>query len=150
MLRLMLMLAALVAAPPPDPASVRVAQPQPYELWDGRVRGTAPAGSTLVVVSRKRRWRVPVAADGRFDRVLPGVPRGDGRVTVGGHRVVPVFGVPSGSILPLTKPRADLDLNNRLRYLAGLVTPHVSISSRSWSGRAAAYNAGAEFEAPAR
>src|SRR5689334_12630960 len=147
MLRLMLMLAALVAAPPPDPASVRVAQPQPYELWDGRVRGTAPVGSTLVVVSRKRRWRVPVGADGRFDRVLPGVPRGDGEVTVGGHRVAAVFGVPSGSILPLPKPRADLDLNKRLRHLARMVTPHVSIYSRSWSGRAAAYNAGAEFEA---
>ena len=95
MLRLMLMLAALVAAPPPDPASVRVAQPQPYELWDGRVRGTAPAGSTLVVVSRKRRWRVPVDTDGRFDRVLPGVPRGDGRVTVGGHTVAPCSGFPA-------------------------------------------------------
>jgi beta-lactamase class A len=34
-----------------------------------------------------------------------------------------------------------------LTDLAGLVTPHVSIYSRSWSGRAAAYNAGAEFEA---
>ena len=147
MLRLMLMLAALVAAPPPDPASVHVAQPQPYELWDGRVRGTAPAGSILVVASRKRRWRVPVGADGRFDRVLAGVPRGDGRVTVGGHDVTPVFGVPSGSIMPLPKPHPDLDLNKRLRYLAGMVTPHVSIYSRSWSGRAAAYNAGAEFEA---
>ena len=91
MLRLMLMLAALVAAPPPDPASVHVAQPQPYELWDGRVRGTAPAGSTLVVVSGKHRWRVPVAADGGFDKVLPGVPRGDGngdrRRPQGGPRV---------------------------------------------------------------
>ena len=115
MLRLMLMLAALVAAPPPEPASVRVAQPRPYELWDGRVRGTAPAGSTLVVVSHKHRWRVPVGADGRFDRVLAGVPRGDGRATVGGHEVTPVFGVPSGSILPLPKPRPDLDLNKRLR-----------------------------------
>jgi hypothetical protein len=62
MLRLMLMLAALVAAPPPDPASVHVAQPQPYELWDGRVRGTAPAGGTLVVVSGRHRWQVSVAA----------------------------------------------------------------------------------------
>jgi beta-lactamase class A len=34
-----------------------------------------------------------------------------------------------------------------LRRLAAMVTPHVSIYSRSWSGRAAAYNAGAEFEA---
>jgi len=58
-----------------------------------------------------------------------------------------VFGVASGSILRLPKPRADLNLNKRLRYLAGTVTPHVSIYSRSWSGRAAAYNAGAEFEA---
>ena len=147
MLRLMLILAALVAAPPPDPASVHVAQPQPYELWDGRVRGTAPAGSTLVVVSGKHRWRVPVAAEGRFDKVLPGVPRGDGKVTVGGHRVTPVFGVPSGSISPLPKPHPDLTLNKRLNHLAGMVTPHVSIYSRSWSGRAAAYNAGAEFEA---
>jgi hypothetical protein len=65
MLRLMLMLAALVAAPPPDPASVHVAQPQPYELWDGRVRGTAPAGRTLVVVSGSTAggWRFqPTAA----------------------------------------------------------------------------------------
>ena len=147
MLRLMLMLAALVAAPPPDPASVHVAQPQPYELWDGRVRGTAPAGSTLVVVSGKHRWRVSVAAGGGFDKVLPGVPRGDGKVTVGGHRVAPVFGVPSGSISPLPKPRPDLTLNKRLNHLAGMVTPYVSIYSRSWSGRAAAYNAGAEFEA---
>ena len=58
-----------------------------------------------------------------------------------------MFGVASGSILRLPKPRADLNLNKRLRYLAGTVTPHVSIYSRSWSGRAAAYNAGAEFEA---
>jgi beta-lactamase class A len=147
MLRLMLMLAALVAPPPPDPASVHVTQPQPYELWDGRVRGTAPAGSTVAVVSGKQRWRAVVAADGHFDRVLPGVPRGDGTVTVGGHRVTPVFGVPSGSILPMPKPHADLTLNKRLSSLAGMVTPHVSIYSRSWSGRAAAYNAGAEFEA---
>jgi beta-lactamase class A len=34
-----------------------------------------------------------------------------------------------------------------LNHLAGAVTPYVSIYSRSWSGRAAAYNAGAEFEA---
>jgi beta-lactamase class A len=147
MLRLMLMLAALVAAPPPDPASVHVAQPQPYELWDGRVRGTAPAGSNLVVVSREHRWRVAVAADGHFDRVLPDVPRGDGTVTVGGHRVTQVFGVPSGSIAPLPKPHPDRTLNTRLAHLASMVTPHVSIYSRSWSGRAAAYNAGAEFEA---
>jgi beta-lactamase class A len=147
MLRLMLMLAALVAAPPPDPASVHVAQPQPYELWDGRIRGTAPAGSTVVVAAGKHRWRVAVAADGRFGQVLPGVPRGDGSVTVGGHRVTPVFGVPSGSISPLPRPHADLTLNKKLRRLAAMVTPHVSIYSRSWSGRAAAYNAGAEFEA---
>jgi beta-lactamase class A len=147
MLRLMLMLAALVAAPPPDPASVHVAQPQPYELWDGRVRGTAPAGSTVAVAAGKHRWRVAVAADGRFGQVLPGVPRGDGTVTVGGHRVTPVFGVPSGSISPLPRPHADLTLNKKLRRLAAMVTPHVSIYSRSWSGRAAAYNAGAEFEA---
>jgi len=147
MLRLMLMLAALVAAPPPDPASVHVAQPLPYELWDGRVRGTAPSGSTLVVVSRSHRWRVEVAADGRFDKVLPGVPRGDGMVTVGGRRVTPVFGVPSGSIAPLPPVRTDLTLNKRLKHLAEMVTPHISIYSRSWSGRAAAYNAGAEFEA---
>src|SRR4051812_48875689 len=121
MLRLMLMLAALVAAPPPDPASVHVAQPQPYELWDGRVRGSAPAGRTLVVLSGKRRWWVPVAADGRFDRVLPGVPQGDAEVTVGGHSVTPVFGVPSGSIAPLPRPHRDLTLNKRLTRLAGMV-----------------------------
>src|SRR4051812_47230036 len=147
MLRLMLMLAALVAAPPPDPASVQVAQPQPYELWDGRVSGSAPPGRTLAVMSGKRRWRVPVAADGRFDRVLPGVPRGDAEVTVGGHRVTPVFGVPSGSITPLPRPHSDLTLNKRFSRLADMVTPHISIYGRSWSGRAAAYNAGAEFEA---
>jgi beta-lactamase class A len=143
----MLMLAALVTAPPPDPASVHVAQPRPYELWDGRVRGTAPVGRTLVVTSGRHRWRMPVTADGDFDTVLPGVPRGDGKVTVGGHGVTPVFAVPSGSISPLPRPRPDLTLNKRLTDLAGLVTPHVSIYSRSWSGRAAAYNAGAEFEA---
>jgi beta-lactamase class A len=147
MLRRMLMLAALVTAPPPDPASVHVAQPRPYELWDGRVRGTAPVGRTLVVTSGRHRWRMPVTADGDFDTVLPGVPRGDGKVTVGGHGVTPVFAVPSGSISPLPRPRPDLTLNKRLTDLAGLVTPHVSIYSRSWSGRAAAYNAGAEFEA---
>jgi beta-lactamase class A len=147
MLRRMLMLAALVTAPPPDPASVHVAQPRPYELWDGRVRGTAPVGRTLVVTSGRHRWRMPVTADGDFDTVLPGVPRGDGKVTVGGHGVTPVFAVPSGSISPLPRPRPDLTLNKRLTDLAGLVTLHVSIYSRSWSGRAAAYNAGAEFEA---
>jgi beta-lactamase class A len=147
MLRRMLMLAALVTAPPPDPGSVHVAQPRPTSCGNGRVRGTAPVGRTLVVTSGRHRWRMPVTADGDFDTVLPGVPRGDGKVTVGGHGVTPVFAVPSGSISPLPRPRPDLTLNKRLTDLAGLVTPHVSIYSRSWSGRAAAYNAGAEFEA---
>jgi hypothetical protein len=128
----MLMLAALVAAPPPDPASVHVAQPQPYELWDGRVRGTAPAAAPW--------WWCRASVTGASGRgrwpLRQGAPRralGDGTVTVGGHAVVPMFGVPSGSIRALPKPRPDLTLNKRLSHSGGLVTP----TSRSTAGHGA-------------
>ena len=89
MLRLMLMLAALVAPPPPT-AQVHVASPRPYEVWDGRVRGHVPAGTAVITVTaRGRSWQVPVAADGSFDRLLRRVPVGDVRVSLAGRTVAP-------------------------------------------------------------
>jgi beta-lactamase class A len=145
MLRLLLMLAAVVTTPPPG--QVHVTLPRPYELWDGHVRGSAPPGSTVTVTARRRTWRLQVGAGGRFDAVLTRVPLGDTSVSVGGNPVTPVYGVPSDSIRPLPPPDRDAALSRRLTTLAAMATPHVAIYTRSWSGQAAAYNAGAEFEA---
>src|SRR4249920_436417 len=98
MIRLLLLLAA-VAGPSPHAVNVTVAQPQAYEIWDGTVLGRAPAGvAAVVVASGKRRWAVPVRASGMFHAVLSPVPRGDIRLSVAGHEMVPVYGVPRGSI----------------------------------------------------
>ena len=147
MLRLLLMLAAL-AGPHPPASSVHVTMPRSYELWDGRVRGRVAAGATaLTVRSGRRVWQVAVDADGGFDQVVSPVPAGDVSVTIGGRLVTPVYGVPSGSVAALPPPDDDAGLDTRLAQLAGETSPHVGIYTRSWSGLAAAYNAGAEFEA---
>ncbi len=147
MLRLLLMLAAL-AGPHPPSSSVHVTVPQSYELWDGRVQGHAAPGATaLTVQSGGHVWQVAVEPDGSFDQVVSPVPAGDAAVTVGGRLVTPVYGVPSGSISALPAADDDGDLDVRLQRLAGAASPHVGIYTRSWSGVAASYNAGAQFEA---
>jgi hypothetical protein len=146
-LRLLLMLAAL-AGPHPPSSSVHVVVPQSYELWDGRVQGHVPPGATaLTVESGEHVWHIAVEPDGSFDQVVSPVPLGDGSVTVGGRLVTPVYGVPSGSIAALPPPDDDAGLDLTLERFAGETSPHVGIYTRSWSGVAAAYNAGAEFEA---
>ncbi|MDX6519951.1 MAG: hypothetical protein QOF08_556 [Gaiellales bacterium] len=141
------MLAAL-AGPHPPAASVHVAVPRPYEVWDGHVSGTVARGATAVTVrSGGHVWQVAVDADGSFDQVVSPVPIGDGAVTVGGRPVAPVYGVPVSSITALPAADDDAGLDAILRRLAGRASPHVGIYTRSWSGVAAAYNAGAEFEA---
>jgi beta-lactamase class A len=141
------MLAAL-AGPHPPTASVHVAVPRPYELWDGHVSGTVARGATAVTVqSGGHVWQVAVDPDGSFDQDVSPVPLGDGAVTVGGRLVTPVYGVPDGSIAALPAADDDAGLDATLRRLAGRASPHVGIYTRSWSGVAAAYNAGAEFEA---
>ena len=147
MLRLMLMLAALVAPPPPT-AQVHVASPRPFEVWDGHVRGRVPAGSFAVTVTaRGRSWQVPVAADGSFDRLLTRVPLGDVQLSVDGRSVGSVFGVPSGSLRPLPAPRPDRRLSRAYARAATRATPYVAAYTRGPDGDAGAYNAGAEFEA---
>jgi beta-lactamase class A len=146
-LRLLLMLAAL-AGPHPPSSSVHVTVPRSYELWDGRVQGHAKPGATaLSVQSGDRTWQVAVAPDGSFDQVVSPLPRGDTSVTIGGRLVTPVYGVPSASISALPPAEDDAALDAALRRLAGETSPHVGIYTRSWSGVAGAYNAGAEFEA---
>jgi len=146
MLHLLLILAALTA--PPPPGSVALSAPRPFEVWDGRVTGRVPAGTAAVLVEAGgRRWRVAVRKDGRFDRVVSRVPLGAGEVRVAGRLVTPVWGLPSGSVAALAPADDDADLDRRFAGLARRATASVGIYSHAWDGRAAAYNAGAEFEA---
>ncbi|HEY0388454.1 MAG TPA: serine hydrolase [Gaiellales bacterium] len=147
MVHLLLTLAALVATPAAPASQVHLVQPRPYELWDGRVRGTAAPGTVVRLSAAGRTWLVPAGADGRVDSLLARVPLGDARLLVSGGAHAPVYGVPTGSIRPLPAATVDAALCRRLAALAHLATPHVSIYSRSAGGRLAAYNAGAEFEA---
>jgi beta-lactamase class A len=90
---------------------------------------------------------VPVRLDGSFDAVLPGAPLGDGRLRAGGATVAPVYALPTGSLRPLAAPENDPALDRRLRRLARAADPDVAAELRRPDGTAAAYNAGAEFEA---
>jgi hypothetical protein len=144
---LLLALAVLLSAPAAPAPAVHLQQPRPYELWDGRVRGTAPPGTTVRLAAHGRFWLVPADADGRLDAVLRDIPVGDAELAVAGEGTAPVFGVPSGSIRPLPPAVLDSKASRHLTSLARLATPHVAVYSRSWRGRIAAYNAGAEFEA---
>jgi beta-lactamase class A len=146
MLSVLLMLAA-VAAPPPA-ASVHVATPRPYEVWDGRVTGRAPAGTFAVAVSAgPRGFLVRVGPDGRFDELVRPVRLGPSSVKVAARPVEPLWGVPAGSIAPLAPPRDDPQLAQRFAALAAETTPHVGVYSHAWNGAAAELNSGAEFEA---
>ncbi|MDX6551579.1 MAG: hypothetical protein QOH74_67 [Gaiellales bacterium] len=146
MLRLLLMLAAAVSGNAPS-GPVQLALPRPFEVWDGRVQGTASPGALITVLTEKHVWSVRADRRGRFDRVLRPVPRGDGDVTVAGKLIESVYGVPAGSIRAMALPSNDAKLERRLATLAGRVTPHVGMYAHAWNGRAASYNAGAEFEA---
>jgi hypothetical protein len=147
MLRLLLMLAAAVTGTNTPPGSVHVAQPRAFEVWDGRVKGTATPGAFISVRAGKGTWFFQADAGGRFDRTVRPVPRGDGEITIAGELVGPVYGVPQGSIRRMARPSNDPQLGRLLARLAERVTPHVGIYAHAWNGNAAAYNAGAEFEA---
>src|SRR3954470_23338313 len=142
------MLAALAAPAPTPSGPVTVSAPRPYEIWDGRVTGRAPAGTQAISVSAgPRTWTVVVGSDGRFDQRLGPVPVGPGDVTVAGKEVSPVWGVPAGSVTPLPPAEDDAALDARYTALSGQASPHVGIYSQAWNGDSAAFNAGAEFEA---
>ena len=128
--------------------SVDVTSPQPYEVWDGRVRGIAPLGTRSVeAVFGGRRWSVPVRVDGSFDTRLDGATTGDGRLRVGTAQVSPVYAVPSGSLRRLEPRRNDAQLDAAIAQRARDSTLHVSAELWRADGTAASYNAGAEFEA---
>src|SRR4051812_15905269 len=147
MIRLLLLLAAVAGPPPAHAGHVTVSQPAAYELWDGTVAGRARPGRAAVVVSSgKRRWVVPVGSGGRFHAVVGPVPRGDLQLAVNGRPVGAVFGVPRGSLQRLAAPDDDAKLDARFRELAEGAGSHVGIYARAADGRAAAYNAGAQFE----
>jgi len=147
MLRLLLLLAAAVAGNEPSPGPVNVTVPQPFELWDGRVKGRTSPGGMIIVKAGKRTWKIRAGKHGRFDRVVHPVALGDGEVTVNGELITPVYGVPAGSIRPMQPPSDHGPLRRRLATLAGRVTPRVGVYAHAWDGTAAAYNAGARFEA---
>ena len=148
LLRLLLGLLALLTGGANHHHRLRVLGPRPYEVWDGRVRGYAPAGAEAVpVVFRGHRWTLPVGFDGSFDAVLPGAPAGDGRLRVAAATITPVYSLPAGSLRPLAAPDDDPPLDRRLRLLARSADPDVAAELRRPDGTAAAYNAGAEFEA---
>jgi beta-lactamase class A len=146
MLRLLLMLAAAVSGNSPS-GPVNVTLPRPFEVWDGRVQGTASPGAVITVRAGRGRWFLQAGKHGRFDTVLRSVPRGDGDVTIAGELITPVYGLPAGSIRAMALPSNDAKLGSRLASLATRATPHVGIYAHAWSGSAAAHNAGAEFEA---
>jgi beta-lactamase class A len=146
-LHLLLALAALLSAPAAPARSVHLTQPRAYELWDGRVRGTAPPGSIVRISAHGRVWLVPPDARGRLDALLSDIPDGDARLAVAGAGDEPVYGVPSGSIRALPPATVDDAVSRQLAGLAQLASPHVAVYARTSRGRIAAYNAGAEFEA---
>jgi beta-lactamase class A len=148
LLRLLIGLLALLTGGGNHHHRLRLLGPRPYEVWDGRVAGYAPAGvESVPVVFRGHRWRVPVAFDGSFDAVIANAPMGDGRLRVGGATIAPVYAVPAGSLRPLAAPENDPALDRRLQALARSADPDVAAELRRPDGTAAAYNAGAEFEA---
>jgi beta-lactamase class A len=147
MLRILLLLAA-VAAPAPPSGHVVVSAPQNYEIWDGTVAGRVRRGTRAVTVrTGKHAWAVPVDPEGRFETTVGPVPWGDEHVVVAGKVVGPVYGVPSGSVRPLVPPHNDRRLARRLAKLASEASPHVGVYAWKANGDAAAYNAGAQFEA---
>jgi beta-lactamase class A len=147
MLRLLLMLAAAVSGHNGPTAPVHVTLPRPYEVWDGRVQGRTSPGAYITVRAGTKTWTVQTGKHGRFDEMLRRIPRGDTEVTIAKTLITPVYGLPPGSIQPMAAPSNDPKLGGRLATLADRVTPHVGIYSHAWNGSAAAYNAGAEFEA---
>jgi beta-lactamase class A len=147
MLRLLMLLAA-VAAPAPPTGHVVVSAPRNYEIWDGTVAGRVRPGTEAIAVrAGKHAWAVPVDPNGRFATTVGPVPWGDEHLVVAGRVVAPVYGVPSGSVRPLVPPHNDRRLARRLAKFAGEASPHVGIYVWRANGDAAAYNAGAQFEA---
>src|SRR3954452_17447596 len=88
---LLLALAALLSAPAAPASQVHLQQPRAYELWDGRVRGTAPPGTTVRLAARGRVWIVPAGQDGRLDALLGNVPTVDAALVVAGAGTASVY-----------------------------------------------------------
>jgi beta-lactamase family protein len=126
------------------PAHLRISEPRPFEVWDGALRGRAP-GPVRVRVGARRFTLVP-GLRGRFSLRASHFAAGDTVVTIGGRRI-PVYALPSGSLRPLAAPRNDAGLEGVLRSLAARARPAVAAYVHRADGRAAAWNAGAEFEA---
>jgi hypothetical protein len=143
MLRLLVSLLAILGAGGHRPERLTVTEPRPFEVWDGRLEGRAP-GVVHVRVGR-RRYALYPGPSGRFSvQVLHTL--GDTAVTVAGRRI-PVYGLPLGSLRPLAPARNDHRLDTVLRTLAARVTTDVGVYVHRADGSAAAWNAGAEFEA---
>jgi beta-lactamase class A len=130
------------------PGRARVLTPRAYEVWDGKVRGVARPGARSVLVRvGDRRVRVRVGVDRRYAvRVAP-VPRGPGRVVVDGGAIDPVWGVPAGSLRALRAPANRRGLAAAVAALARATTPVAAVYVHAADGTAAAWNAGAPFEA---
>jgi beta-lactamase class A len=122
---------------------VRIAEPRPFEVWDGVLRGRAP--DVVHVRVRGRRYTLYPGAGGRFTVRVPQIGTGDTIVAVAGRRI-PVYALPGGSLRPLAPARNDRRLDRALRTLAARTTPAVAAYVHRADGGAGAWNAGAEFE----
>jgi hypothetical protein len=144
LLRFLASLLAILGGGAHHPAHVTVAEPRPFEVWDGQLRGRA--GGIVRVRAGGRRYTLVPGPSGRFSVRIPYVTIGDTDVIVGGRRI-PVYGLPPGSLRRLVPARNDPRLGRVLHALAARATPAVAVYVHRADGRAAAWNAGAEFEA---
>ncbi len=144
MLRLLASLLAILGAGDHHPTKLTVSEPLPFEVWDGRLAGRAAA--PFHVRAGGRRYLVSPGLSGRFAVRVPHLAAGDRVVTVAGRRI-PVYALPPGSLRPLVPARNDPQLGRVLRSLAGGVAADVGVYVHRADGDAAAWNAGAEFEA---
>lgn len=143
MLHLLAALLAILGGGAHHAARLRVAEPRPFEVWDGRLRGRAPG--VVRVRAGGRRYTLVPGRGGGFSVRVPHVPRCDTTVAVGGRRI-PVYGLPRGALRPLAPARDDRRLDRVLASLAGRTTPAVAAYVHRADGSAGAWNAGAEFE----
>jgi beta-lactamase class A len=142
------------AAPPAPPALVA---PAPQEVSFGRVTGTAPPGTTRLIVSiGDKRVAEAASAAGRFALTVD-IPRHDVRIRVtavraDGHRasstVGPVFGLPLSARASRYLGHLDANLQRRLRSLATSFPGAAAIYVQDLgTGLGAAWNARATFPA---
>jgi hypothetical protein len=143
MLNLLASLLAILGGGLHHAAPVHVAEPRPFEVWDGVLRGRAPG--IVHIRAGGRRYTLVPGVGGRFSVRVPHITQGDTTVTVAGRRI-PVYGLPFGSLRPLAPARDDRRLDRALGALAAQTTPAVAAYVHRADGSAGAWNAGAEFE----